>query len=81
MVKYLKENFFVRYRRFDSFTHVNQQLEQWIADVADKRELRQFKETPEQRFGNAVTITTNLDIAVPGHMADIEVTGIEVCIR
>lgn len=40
MVKYLKENFFVRYRRFDSFTHVNQQLEQWIADVADKRELR-----------------------------------------
>ncbi len=49
MVKYLKENFFVRYRRFDSFTHVNQQLEQWIADVADKRELRQFKETPEQR--------------------------------
>ncbi|SJH16749.1 IS21 ORF1 [Shigella sonnei] len=39
MVKYLKENFFVRYRRFDSFTHVNQQLEQWIADVADKREL------------------------------------------
>ncbi|EPD7539663.1 IS21 family transposase [Escherichia coli] len=30
MVKYLKENFFVRYRRFDSFTHVNQQLEQWI---------------------------------------------------
>ena len=50
VVKYLKENFFVRYRRFDSFTHVNQQLEQWIADVADKRELRQFKETPEQRF-------------------------------
>lgn len=28
MVKYLKENFFVRHRRFDSFTHVNQQLEQ-----------------------------------------------------
>lgn len=50
MVKYLKENFFIRYRRFDSFTHVNQQLEQWIADVADKRELCQFKETPEQRF-------------------------------
>ncbi len=24
MVKYLKENFFVRYRRFDSFAHVNQ---------------------------------------------------------
>lgn len=50
MVKYLKDNVFVRYRRFDSFTHVNQQLEQWMADVADKRELRQFRQTPEQRF-------------------------------
>lgn len=50
MVKYLKENFFVRYRRFDSVTHVNQQLEQWMAEVADKRELRQFRQTPEQRF-------------------------------
>jgi Transposase and inactivated derivatives len=50
MVKYLKENFFVRYRRFDSFTHVNQLLEQWMADVADMRDLRQFRETPAQRF-------------------------------
>lgn len=50
MVKYLKENFFVRYRSFDSFTHVNQQLEQWMSDVADKREFSQSKETPEQRF-------------------------------
>lgn len=50
MVKYLKENFFVRYRRFDSFAHVNQLLEQWMADVADRRELRQFRQTPEQCF-------------------------------
>lgn len=50
MVKYLKENFFVRYRRFDSVPHVNQQLEQWIVNVADKREFHQFKETPEQSF-------------------------------
>lgn len=50
MVKYLKENFFVRYRQFDSFAHVNQLLEQWMADVADRRELRQFRQTPEQRF-------------------------------
>ncbi|MFP1527052.1 IS21 family transposase [Escherichia coli] len=49
MVKYLKENFFCR-RRFDSFAHVNQLLEQWMADVADRRELRQFRQTPEQRF-------------------------------
>lgn len=50
MVKYLKENFFVRYRKFDSFAHVNQQLEQWMADVVDKRELRQFRQPSEQRF-------------------------------
>ncbi len=50
MVKYLRENFFVRYHRFDSFAHVNQQLEQWMADVADKRELRQFRQTLEQHF-------------------------------
>lgn len=35
---------------FVRVSHANQQLEQWIADVANKRELRQFKETPEQRF-------------------------------
>ncbi len=50
MVKYIKENFFVRYRRFDSFTHVNQLLEQWIVGVADNRELRQFRQTPAARF-------------------------------
>ncbi len=49
MVKYLKENFLVRYGD-DSFAHVNQLLEQWMADVADRRELRQFRQTPEQRF-------------------------------
>ena len=50
MVQYLKENFFVRYRRFDSFAQVNQLLEQRMADVADRRELRQCRQTPEQRF-------------------------------
>ncbi len=37
MVKYLKENFFVRYRRFDSFAQVNQLLEKGMADAADRR--------------------------------------------
>lgn len=50
MVENLKENFFVRYRRFDSFAHVNQLLEQWMADIADQRELRQFRQTQEQHF-------------------------------
>lgn len=50
MVEYLKYNFFVRYTQFDSFAHVNQLLEQWLAEVADQRELRQFRQTPATRF-------------------------------
>lgn len=50
MVKYLKENFFVRYRRFDSFTHLNRQLEQLLAEVADERELRPFRQTAAEWF-------------------------------
>lgn len=34
-----------------------------------------------QRFGNAVAIVANLDIAVSGHLTDVEVTAIEVRIR
>lgn len=50
MVKYLKENFFVRYRQFDSFSHINQLLEQWLDVVADRRLLRHFRQTPAERF-------------------------------
>lgn len=31
--------------------HVNQLLEQWIAEVADQRELCQFRQMPSTRFG------------------------------
>lgn len=50
MVKYLKENFFVRYRQFDSLAHINQLLMQWINAEADHRTLRQFSQTPTERF-------------------------------
>ncbi|WP_459609662.1 IS21 family transposase [Dickeya oryzae] len=50
MVKYLKENFFVRYRQFDSLAHINQLLMQWIQTEADHRPLRQFDQTPAARF-------------------------------
>lgn len=50
MVKYLKENFFVRYRQFDSLAHINQLLMQWINAEADHRTLRQFSQTPAERF-------------------------------
>lgn len=50
MVGYVKHNFFVHYRRFDSFAHVNQLLTQWLAHEAEQRDLRQFHQTPAERF-------------------------------
>lgn len=37
MVHYVKHHFFVRYRRFDSWSHLNQLLEQWLREEADLR--------------------------------------------
>jgi transposase len=35
MVRYIKENFFVRYREFENLTHLNQLAEQWLREEAD----------------------------------------------
>jgi transposase len=37
MVGYLKQHFFVRYRVFESWAHLNQVLEQWLREEADQR--------------------------------------------
>jgi len=65
MVGYIKQNFFVRYRSFESWTHLNQLAEQWLREVADlrvhgtvqevvldrfQREVGQLKPLPEQRY-------------------------------
>jgi len=50
MVGYVKHNFFERYRAFESLAHVNQLLMHWLQHVADERVLRQFEQTPQQRF-------------------------------
>ena len=50
MVGYVKQNFFTRYREFDSLAHLNQQLLLWLEHIADPRWLRQFQETPTSRF-------------------------------
>jgi transposase len=50
MVHYLKENFFVRYRRFDSFAHLNQQLEHWLREEADQRVHGTHGEIVGERF-------------------------------
>lgn len=52
MVGYVKDHFFQRYRAFDSWAHLNQLLEHWLTAVADARQLRQFEQSPAERFVN-----------------------------
>ncbi len=50
MVGYLKHHFFVRYRQFESFAHLNQQLEAWLRAEADSRVHGTVKEVVIRRF-------------------------------
>ena len=50
MVRYVKENFFQRYRAFESLSHLNQQLEQWLVAVADERIHGTLKVRVAERF-------------------------------
>jgi transposase len=50
MVRYVKEHFFVRYRRFESWAHLNQLAEQWLAEEADPRVHGTVKEVVAERF-------------------------------
>jgi len=50
MVGYLKQNFFVRYRRFESWAHLNQLAEHWLAEEADRRVHGTVKEVVAERF-------------------------------
>ena len=50
MVGYIKGNFFVRYRAFDSWAHLNQLAEQWLAIEADQRLHGTVKEVVAKRF-------------------------------
>ena len=50
MVGYIKNNFFVRYRRFDSFEHMNQLALQWLEQQADQRVHGTVKEVVIERF-------------------------------
>lgn len=51
MVGYIKHNFFVRYRSFASWSHLNQQAEQWLREEADLRLQGTVKEVVGERFG------------------------------
>jgi transposase len=50
MVGYIKGNFFVRYRSFESWAHLNQLAEQWLAEEADQRFQRTVQEVVVERF-------------------------------
>jgi len=50
MVGYIKHNFFVRYRQFESFAHMNQLASSWLVDEADKRMHGTVKEIVCERF-------------------------------
>ena len=50
MVGYVKQNFFVRYRAFDSWAHLNQLAEQWLREEADQRFHGTVREVVAARF-------------------------------
>jgi transposase len=50
MVGYLKQHFFVRYRSFESWEHLNQLAEQWLRAEADERVHGTVKEVVRVRF-------------------------------
>jgi len=50
MVGYIKQNFFVRYRKFESWAHLNQLAEHWLAEEADLRVHGTVKEVVIERF-------------------------------
>src|SRR3990170_3742592 len=49
MVGYVKNNFFVRYRAFESWAHLNQLAEQWLAGEAEQRMQATVKEVVAER--------------------------------
>lgn len=56
MVGYVKHNFFVRYRQFDSFVHMNQLAEKWLTEEADMRMHGTVKEVVQERFAREVPV-------------------------
>lgn len=50
MVGYIKGNFFVRYRAFESWAHLNQLAEQGLREEADRRRQGTVKEVVAERF-------------------------------
>jgi transposase len=50
MVGYIKQHFFVRYHKFESWAHLNQLAEGWLREEADQRVHGTVKEVVAERF-------------------------------
>lgn len=50
MVGYVKQHFFVRYREFESWAHLNGLAERWLATEADRRVHGTVREVVAKRF-------------------------------
>jgi len=50
MVGYIKHHFFLRYREFESWAHLNQLAEQWLREEADQRYHGTVREIVAERF-------------------------------
>lgn len=56
MVGYVKHHFFVRYRAFESWAHLNQLAEQWRREEADQRRHGTVQEIVADRFARAASM-------------------------
>lgn len=53
-IGYIKQHFFVRYRRFESWAHLNQVAERWLREEADRRFHGTVGEVVAERFAREV---------------------------
>jgi len=62
MVGYIKHHFFVRYRSFDSLTHMNELAHMWLAEEADMRMHGTVKEVVKERFTREAPLLNPLPV-------------------
>jgi transposase len=60
MVGYIKQHFFVRYRSFESWAHLNQLAEHWLKEEADRRVQGTVKEVVAERFAREYPLLKGL---------------------
>lgn len=69
MVRYIKENFFVRYASFESLEHLNRLAEHWLRTGADQRLHGTVREVVAGRFLREIQ---ELDTSPPSGLSFVE---------